>query len=153
MAAEAPAGMEREMTFSSQLDARQFLVNKITSEAGFQGVALSDVELRLLMLNLNEPETATGIPVEDLDDPTGKHEKKMAALLHAAYHRDKNNPREQRQYKDAVQALENSGHYILIVASAMVPQSRRWGNLLVYALITLAVVGMIWILHVWTRTK
>jgi len=145
--------MEREMTFSSQLDARQFLVNKITSEAGLQGISLSEVELRLLMLNLNEPETATGIPVEDLDDPTGKHEKKMAALLHAAYRRDNNNPREQRQYKDAVQALENSGHYILIVASAMVPQSRRWGNLLVYALITLAVVGMIWILHVWTRTK
>ena len=44
------------MTFSSQLDARQFLINKITAQAGRTATPLSDDERRMLQLNLSEPQ-------------------------------------------------------------------------------------------------
>src|SRR5262249_26455025 len=110
------------MTFSSALDARQFLVNKITAEAGISGVALSDSELRLLLLNLSEPESATGIPVEVLEDTSAVHEKKIRALLQAAYSRDANNPAEQQKYKDAGRALKDSDHYMRIIVAVAVPR-------------------------------
>jgi len=141
------------MKFSSQLDARQFLVNKITSEAGFSSVALSDAELRLLLLNLDEPESATGIPVEVLEDVSGVHESKIRGLLQAAYSRDADNPEEQQKYKDAARALKDSDHYIRIIVAATVPRRGWIGNAAIYIFIALAMAGMILILQMWTRKQ
>lgn len=143
--------MEGQMNFSSQLDARQFLVNKITIEAGVSGVVLSDAELRLLLLNLNEPESATGIPVEMLEDEKGTHENKIRALLQSAYSRDGDDPEEQRKYKDAAQALKGSDHYIQIIVASAVPRRSLIGDIAIYVLLALAMVAMIVVLHMWTR--
>jgi len=145
--------MEGQMTFASALDARQFLVNKITAEAGISGVALSDAELRLLLLNLAEPESATGIPVEVLEDTSGVHEKKIRALLQAAYSRDAKDPAEQQKYKDAAQALKDSDHYMRIIVAVAVPRKSLISNVAVYVIIALAVALMIVALQVWTRSK
>ncbi|HEY6349222.1 MAG TPA: hypothetical protein VI636_07415 [Candidatus Angelobacter sp.] len=141
------------MKFSSQLDARQFLVNKITIAAGRSGVALSDAELRLLLLNLDEPESATGIPVEVLEDEKGTHENKIRALLQSAYSSDANDPEEQQKYKDAARALKNSDHYIRIIVAATVPRRSWIGHAAVYIFIALAMAGMILILQMWTRKQ
>lgn len=153
MAGKMQTGVERQMTFSSPLDARQFLVNKITGEAGRKGVALSDVELRLLLLNLDEPESATGIPVEALEDTSHTYENKMARLLQSAYQHDRGHRDEQQKYKDAVRALKGTDHYILIIASATFPEPRRFGNFLIYLIIGLAMVALIVALQMWTKGK
>lgn len=141
------------MTFSSQLDARQFLINKITAEAGMSGVALSDAELRLLLLNLDEPESASGIPVEVLEDESGVHEKKIRALLVAAYARDAGNSVEQQKYKEAARSLKDSDHYLRIIIAEAVPRSSVLGKFAIYALIAAAMVAMIVVLQMWTRGK
>jgi len=139
------------MTFSSQLDARQFLVNKITIQAGVSGVVLSDAELRLLLLNLDKPETAAGIPVEVLEDEKGTHENKIRELLQSAYSRDANDREEQQKYKDAAQALKNSDHYIRIIVATAVPRRSLIGDIAIYVFLALAMAAIILVLQMWTR--
>jgi hypothetical protein len=141
------------MTFSSQLDARQFLINKITTQASRTATPLSEVERRMLELNLDEPESAAGIPVEVLEDKSQTYEKKIARLLQAAYSRDGDIPEEQEMYREAVRALRNSDHYILIIAADALPKRKRLGMYAVYILIALAMAAMIAILQVWLRGK
>lgn len=141
------------MTFSSQLDARQFLIDKITGQASRTATPLSDVERRLLQLSVNEPETATGIPMEVLQDTSREYEKKMAKLLQAAYRRDSEIPDEQQRYRDAVRTLKNGDHYILIMAADAIPQRRRFRNVVIYVLIALAMAVMIVVLQIWTRGR
>lgn len=141
------------MSFSSQLDARQFLVHKITIEAGVKGVPLSDAELRLLQLNLAEPASAVGIPVEVLEDKSGIHEDKIRALLQSAYARDADDPEEQQKYKDAARTLKDSDYYIRIIVAAAVPRRSLMSNLAIYILIALAMTAMIVVLQMWTRKK
>lgn len=141
------------MTFSSQFEARQFLIDKIIVQAGSTNTPLSDVEKRMLQLNLEEPGSAVGIPVEVLEDKNRAFENKAVRLLKAAYNHDRDNAQEAQRYKDAVLALRNTDHYILIIATASIPVRRRWGQLLVYLIIILAMAGMIVVLHFWTRGK
>lgn len=141
------------MSFSSQLEARQFLVNKITIEAGVSGVPLSDAELRLLQLNLAEPGSAVGIPVEVLEDKDRTHEDKIRALLQSAYVRDANDPEEQQKYKDAARTLKDSDHYIRIIVASAVPRRNLIGNVAIYILIALAMTAMIVVLQMWTHKK
>ena len=153
MAAETQAELERGMTFSSQFEARQFLIDKIIVQADSAGAPLSDAEKRMLQLNLDEPGSAIGIPVEVLEDKNRAFENKAVRLLKAAYNRDRDSAQEEQRYKDAVLVLRNTDHYILIVATAAIPVRRRWGQLLVYLIIILAMAGMIVVLDFWTRGK
>jgi hypothetical protein len=139
------------MTFSSQLEARQFLINKIANEASLTGIVLSDAERRMLQLNLDDPESATGIPVEVLEDTSRTYEKKMFKLLRAAFSRDQQIPQEQQRYREAIRTLRDTDHYILIIATGAIPQKRRLGNYAVYIIIALAVAAMILALQLWTR--
>lgn len=141
------------MTFSSQLDARQFLIDKITGQATRTATHLSDAEQRMLQLNLDDPLSASGIPVEVLQDKSRTYEKKIAKLLQSAYHRDREVAQEQQRYRDALRALQNSDHYILIIASDAIPQRRRFRNVAVYVIIALAMVVMIVVLQIWTRRR
>ena len=141
------------MTFSSQFDAREFLISKILHEANLVGVTLSDSEFRMLRLNLDAPESATGIPVDVLEDTSGIHEKKMSMLLQAAYHRDRQTPQEQKKYREALHTLRDSDHYILIIGTAALPQKRSFGSYAVYIIIILAMAAMILALQFWTRGK
>lgn len=141
------------MTFSSQLDARQFLVNKITRQAGRSGVVLSDAELRLLLLNMNEPGSATGIPVEVLEDEKGEHENKIRALLESAYARDRDYPEEQQKYKEAARALKASDHYIRIIVTTVAPRRSWMGNIAIYIFLALAMAAIIVVLQMWTKGR
>src|SRR5215470_11807576 len=137
------------MTFSSQLDARQFLINKITAQASQNGTALSDAETRMLQLNLDEPGSAIGIPVEVLEDKSRTFENKAVRLLKAAFNRDRDDAQEEQRYKDALRRLRDSDHYILIIATAALPRPKNWSRLLVYLLIVLAMAAMIVVLEMW----
>lgn len=153
MAAKTQSQLEGEMTFPSQLAARQFLVNKITAEAERAAVPLTEGETRMLELNLDIPKTAIGIPVEMLEDKSHIFESKFVRLLKAAYNQDRDNAQEVERYKEALRALRNSDHYMLIVATEAIPVRRNWSRVLVYLLIALAMAGMIVGLEVWTKGK
>lgn len=141
------------MTFSSQLDARQFLIDKITGQASRSSIPLSDGERRMLQLNLDEPESATGIPVEVLEDSNRALENKIAQLLKAAYSHDRGVPEERRKYREACQALKNSDHYILIIAADAIPHRKRLGNVTIYVIIALAMAAVIAALQIWTKGR
>jgi hypothetical protein len=140
--------MEREMTFSSQLEARQFLIEKITAEASRTAIPLSQVERRMLELNPEEPQSAIGIPVEMLEDKTRTLEKKFAGLLRGSYQQDSR--QEKQRYREAVRALKNTDHYILIIAAEAIPARSRVSDSVLYLLIAVVVVLMILGLHFWT---
>lgn len=141
------------MAFSSQLDARQFLIDKISGQASRTATPLSEVEQRMLQLDLSEPQTAAGIPVETLEDPKHNYEKKIVRLLQGAYGRDRDIPEERRKYRDAVRTLTGTDHYILIIAADVIPKRRNLGNYAVYVIIALATAAMIAVLQFWTRGK
>ena len=107
----------------------------------------------MLQLNLEQPDSAVGIPVEVLADKNRAFETKAVRLLRAAYNRDRDNAQETQRYKDAVLVLRNTDHYILIVATAAIPVRRNWGRYLIYSVIALTMIAMILALELWTRGK
>lgn len=139
------------MTFRSDFDARKFLIDKITGEAGRSATTLSETDHRLLMLNLDDPSSADGIPVEALNDKSGSYEKKIARLLKTAYTQDRDTPGEQKKYREAIQRLKGNDHYILIIAADALSQRKKIGNYVIYIIIALAMVAMIAALQIWTR--
>jgi hypothetical protein len=153
MAAKTQSQLDGEMTFPSQLAARQFLIDKITAQAERTAAPLSEGEARMLELNLDVPKTAIGIPVQILEDKSHAFESKIVQLLKAAYNRDRDNAQEVERYKEALRMLRDSGQYILIIATGAIPVRRNWSRVLVYLLIALAMVGMIVALQWWTRGK
>lgn len=153
MAAKTQSQLDGEMTFPSQLTARQFLIDKITAEAERAAVPLSEGEARMLELNLDVPRTAIGIPVEILEDKSHAFEGKAVRLLKAAYNHDRDDAQEAERYKEALRTLRDSGQYILIIATEAIPLRRNWSRVLVYVLIALAMAGMIVALQIWTRGK
>jgi hypothetical protein len=112
------------MTFPSQAEAKQFLANKIITEAGFQSVPLSEVDKRLLFYSVDEPESAAGIPEDELADVNDDYEDKIGALLKQAFQRDQDKPEEQQKYRDAIQELKKGDHYLLVMAQTAIPDSK-----------------------------
>jgi hypothetical protein len=144
--------MERTMSFSSPLDAKQFLVNKILAQAMRSGNRLSEVDRNMLMLNLDEPQSAAGIPVALLNDNDRAYETKMIRLLGSAYERDRDHDDERQRYREALQELAGTRHYVLIIASAVVDRKSPPNNIAVYIIIGLAVAGIIGLLAWWSRS-
>ena len=108
------------MAFPSPEAAQQFLINKITLEADYQGVYLSDSEKTLLQLNLDEPESATGVPVAMLEDNDREYERKFVRIARAAYLRAGENPSERQLFEEAARSLQGTNRYLLVVVSAAV---------------------------------
>jgi len=129
------------MTFPTQEAAKKFLINKIAFEADFKGVKLPAIEKRMLELDLADPATAAGIPLELLRDRDQDFEAKIVGLLRSAYSRASDNPHEQQTIEDAVKKLTGSTHYIVVPAStAMQPQPGGMGFFLLIV-ISLALAG------------
>ncbi|HWZ43565.1 MAG TPA: hypothetical protein VNW97_08800 [Candidatus Saccharimonadales bacterium] len=129
------------MTFSSQEDAKTFLVNKVTFEADFKGMHLSFIEQRMLDLDLSDPASAAGIPLGLLRDRSQEFEAKIAGLLRSAYTRASEDPKEQQRIEQAVQKLTGGSYYIVVPAStALQPQPGGIGFFLLIV-ISLAMAG------------
>jgi hypothetical protein len=140
------------MSFSSPLDAKQFLVNKILAQAIRSGNRLSEVDRQMLMLNLDEPQSAAGIPVALLNDNDRAYETKMVRLLRSAYERDRDHADERRRYRQALEELAGTKHYVVLIASAVVDRKAPPNNIAIYIIIGLAVAGIIVLLAWWSRS-
>jgi hypothetical protein len=142
------------MSFSSPLDARQFLINKIVAQSVRTGDRLSDVDRRMLLLNLDEPQSASGIPIAVLEDTSRAYENRIVHLLKSAYDRDRNYDQERQQYRLALQELVGTKHYVLMIASAAIgDEDTPSSNTVIYVIIALATAGIIALLAWWTRPR
>jgi hypothetical protein len=153
MAGEAASGVEGKMSFSSAQDARQFLVNKIVAQSVRTGDRLSDVDRRMLLLNLDEPQSAAGIPVAVLEDTGRTYENRIIRLLKSAYERDRDYPEERQRYREALGKLMGSNHYILMIASGALRSEGEISSVAIHVIIGLAIAGIILVLVLWLRSK
>ena len=135
------------MSFSSPLDAKQFLVNKIVAQSVRTGDRLSDVDRRMLLLNLDEPQSAAGIPIAVLEDTSRAYENRIVHLLKSAYDRDRNYDQERQKYSQALQQLAGTKHDVLMIASAAIgDEDAPSSNTVIYVIIALATAGIVLLL-------
>jgi len=107
------------LIFSSQVEAKKFFVDRVTSQAEKEGAPLS--EAQKYMLNWTEAEEGFQIDerlnerfyAETTDE---EYEKKIGFLLKHAYQEDvTTDPGATEKYHSAYSVLKNHDHYILIM--------------------------------------
>lgn len=124
------------------MEAKKFLASKIVSEANLQGLPLSDGEQKLLLFSEQDPESPTDIPGELLEGIDYEYQEKITRLLRAAYNRDRVNPQVLEQYQDAMQTLNGSDHYILVMAEPALAERHPARDMVIYIAIGLAMVAI-----------
>lgn len=133
------------MIFSSQSEAKQFLVELIAKQAQLEGESLSDVERRLLLFSVDEPESARGIPEERLLDDETEFEERIVRLFNSAFR----NADEEQQKKilEAIRELKKGDHYIVVMmdianTGPILPSSTRVRDLILYVAIGAGVLAL-----------
>ena len=102
------------MAFSSQREAKQFLVDLISREAVSEGEMLSEVDVRVLLFSVDEPESAEGIPEERLLDDDFDFEERVRWLFKSAY--KKADSEAKKKIVEAIREVNRGDHYIAAVA-------------------------------------
>ena len=99
--------------------AKQFFISKVIEEAGLERVPLSEVEKKMLYFTEQHPTLPNILEIAaefERDYDGDEYEQKISALLKNARDRDKNgSPGQDQQWKDALDALKNEDHYILVM--------------------------------------
>jgi len=106
--------------------AKRFLISRVIEEAEVERVNLSDVEKKMLHFTEVHPSIPDIYEVNaefERNYNSAEYEAKIAGLLKAARERDSSLNREQ-EWKDALGALKNEDHYILV----MVGQAFGFGS-------------------------
>jgi hypothetical protein len=132
--------------------AKQFLISRVIEEADLEPVSLSAIEKKMLHFTEAHPTIPDIYEVNDEFERNydrNEYEKKIAQLLKNARSRDKgDNPGREQEWNDALHALKNEDHYILVmvgqafgsglVASSVQTHATR--DFLIYVAIGIAVV-------------
>ena len=106
--------MEREVTFSTDKEALDFLASAVMSEAKRQNISLADEDKRLLYFSAIDPRSALGISEERLQLDDEQFEEKITELLKTAAATAGS---ERRKFSEALQRLSAGDYYIVIMAS------------------------------------
>jgi hypothetical protein len=100
-------------------EAKDFLVAQVMQQAALEGLAISDVEKR--MMYFTESEDAVEDPIAlneefEAQYDTEEYERKISGLFKAAHKRlRKENPISIDKWKEYVRFLKKGDHYILIL--------------------------------------
>jgi hypothetical protein len=109
--------------------AKQFLISRVVEEAEFEHKSLSEIEKKMLYFTEVHPCLPDIYEVNEefeRDYDSDEYEKKVTALLKSARERDqKQSPVQGQQWKDAIDALKNEDHYILVMAYCAFPEIRK----------------------------
>lgn len=137
--------------------AKQFLISKVIEEAGIEGVALSDVEKKMLEfteVNSPPPDVYEANDQFEREYDSDQYEAKIATLLKNARERDaKNSAIAEQQWKDALESLKEEDHYILVMAveafgwDAAHGRSYRQQKYAIYALILICITLCLLMMH------
>lgn len=100
--------------------AKDFLVQEATEQAGRENIPLSDIEKKMMYFTESDASTCEN-PVELNDEfeaqyDTPEYEAKISRLLHHAYERLKGeDPERVREWNLAMRTLRRGDHYILVL--------------------------------------
>lgn len=101
--------------------AKRFLISKVLEQAEIEGVALSDVEKKMLQfteVNSPPPDVYEVNDEFEREYDSDQYETEIAALLKNARERDaENSAVDEQQWKDALESLKKEDHYILVIAA------------------------------------
>jgi len=100
--------------------AKQFLISKVIGEAELEHISLSEVEKKMLYFTESNPSFPDIYEVNAEFERTcdsDEYEMKISRLLRNAREVDrKESLLKEQQWKDALEALKNEDHYILVMA-------------------------------------
>jgi hypothetical protein len=131
--------------------AKQFLISKVVEQAGIEHVSLSDVEKKMLYFTEVRPSLPDIYEVNaefERNYDSDEYETKVVAFLKKARDRDKKQSSIlNQQWQEAIDALKNEDHYILVMVYRAFPEYRnvllpthRVRDYLIYIAIGIAVV-------------
>ncbi len=113
--------------FSTQAEAKRFLIEKIEARAAMEGSPLADAERRMLSFSNAEPDLMGSEVVESAgpaDD--SEFESRIAGLLKRAYDADgERRNASGRLYREAYRKLAEGDHYLLIMAEQVLGRPSR----------------------------
>jgi len=107
--------------------AKQFLLTKVSDQAGQDGVSLDDIEKRMFLFS-----EAWGNPDLEANEIFGEkydgkaYEAKVTKLLRRAYARDKRTKEAKDEWKETLRALKQEDFYgLVMVDQAGIPRSQE----------------------------
>jgi hypothetical protein len=130
--------------------AKDFLVQQTAEQAALDGVALSEVEKKMMYFTESDP-VSCEYPYEINDEfeaqcETAEYEGKISRLLRRAYDRLKQeDPERKRLWDQAIRKLREGDHYFLILWDAIPPSDHprlQFFRVLGSSLLLLVVVGI-----------
>jgi len=105
------------------LEAKDFLAQQTAEQARLEGVALSELEKRMMYFVENEEMREDPIALNEqfeAEYDTDEYEAKIHGLLHRAYARvKKENPETARQWKEAIREMSKGDHYLPVLWGAV----------------------------------
>jgi hypothetical protein len=109
--------------------AKEFLIARVTKEADMENVPLSEVERKMLYFTEVYPSLPDIYEVNAEFERTcdsDEYERKITDLLRKARDRDREQSLVQgQQWEDAIDALKQEDHYILVMVYRAFPQFRK----------------------------
>jgi hypothetical protein len=113
-----------EGTGDTQMDpaaAKEFLIARVMAEAEVRQVSISDVERKMLYFSEVHPSLPDIYEINaefERNHDSDDYEAKIAALLTSARESDQHSsPSREQEWKDALDALKNEDHYILVMTA------------------------------------
>jgi hypothetical protein len=151
-------------TFATARDAKEFLANRIVSEAQRENVPLSEIEQKMLYFSETHwapPDIWETNEAFDRDYDPEEYEQKIGSLIRNLIARDrKENQGEYATWKEAVGILDREDHYLLVLidvgrGSPYVGNpgepSLSFVKLLTVVLVTLAVIAAVMLVQFWFK--
>jgi hypothetical protein len=109
--------------------AKQFLISRIVDEAKFEEVPLSEIERKMLYFTEVHPSLPDIYEVNEEFErnyDSDEYERKITGLLKRARDYDQRQSDAQaQQWRDAIDALKDEDHYLLIMVYRAFPEYRR----------------------------
>jgi hypothetical protein len=141
--------------------AKQFFISKVSAEAELQPVKLSEIEEKMLYFTEVHPSLPDIYEINarfERDYDSDEYEAKIAGRLKKARDRDSHaSPGWEKQWTDALDALKNEDHYILVLLCAfpeyrgsLLP-TRRVRDFMIYIAVGIAVVFACVGIAIWSR--
>jgi hypothetical protein len=109
--------------------AKQFLIARVIEEAEVEHVGLSDVEKKMLHFSEVHPSLPDIYEINaefERDYDSDEYEAKVVGLLKNARERESRSfPLREQEWNDAIDALKQEDHYILVMVYCAFPEYRK----------------------------
>lgn len=156
------SSIRRKRDFVEPTAAKQFLISKVIEQARVERMHFSDVEEKMLSFSEAEPETAQVLPEFEQQYPDSEEfERKVRRLLRNARERERQgSPEFEKLWHEAITALKNEDHYILVMVTEAFPRDRqsispdrRLRDFMIYLAVGIAVLVVCFVILVvrWSR--